>query len=340
VPVPRTARFSDLGGDSLRAARMFGKVEQQLGFDRPVSLLLQAPTVAELAVALRHTDVDVWSPLVAVREDGDGAPLFIVHGAGGDVMFAELVANGLTQPRRVYGLRPSVLSGRPLAEQTIEELASTYLAAMRTVQPTGPYALFGYSLGARIAYEIGRQARAAGDEISLLALGDAAAPGVDLESVLPPTATRWRRRIAEQRAAGASPLAVGATLGRRLLRRTSRRWLQRASTATAEQRIDAHLRRSETVPPALRNDFSVSQLSALSRRYTSPGPVDFPLLLIRTNQVPDVPDLGWSPLTPELLSEHVPCVHLDLVREPHVTRLAGILDRHLARSADHAVAHR
>lgn len=331
VPVGRHDRFVDLGGDSMRAARMFARVQQQLGYDRPVSLLLTAPTIAEIATSLRDADGDAaWSPLVMVRAGADRQPLFVIHGAGGDVMFAALMASHLDQARPVYGLRPSVLSGRPLREQTVEGLAATYLSAMRTVQPRGPYALFGYSLGARIGFEIARQLRVAGAEVSLLALGDAPAPGFDINAALPSMATRWRRRIAEQRAAGAPTSRVFRTLTYRLVRRSVRRWHQYASGAASTRRIDALVRRGEAVPPALRNDFSVSQLRVLSRRYAPDAALDVPVLLIRTDQVPDVPDLGWTALAPRLRIEHIGCAHLDLVREPYVEALAAVLERHLS----------
>ncbi|MEP7054981.1 MAG: non-ribosomal peptide synthetase [Actinomycetota bacterium] len=331
VPISRSASFAELGGDSVRAARMFARVERQLGYDRPVSLLLQAPTVAALAAALLANDgADAWTPMVLVRAGRDLQPLFVVHGAGGDVMFAALLAGHLDDDRPVYGLRPSVLSGRPLQETTVEELAATYLAAIRTVQPDGPYAIFGYSLGARIGFEIARQLRAGGSEVSLLALGDAPAPGFDIVAAIPPTGIRWRRRIAEAREEGAPSAQIYRTLSTRLVRRSIRRWYGHAVEVASTRRIDAMLGRGEAVPPVLRNDFSVSQLRVLSRRYAPAGPIDVPVLLIRTDQVPDVPDLGWSDLAPDLRIERVRCVHLDLIREPHVAVLAAILQRHLA----------
>lgn len=335
VPVGRNGRFVDLGGDSMRAARMFARVEQQLGYDRPVSLLLTAPTIAALATSLREDDGDTaWTPLVRVRAGVDRQPLFVIHGAGGDVMFAALIATHLDGARPVYGLRPSVLSGRPLREQTVEELAATYLSSMRTVQPEGPYALFGYSLGARVGFEIARQLRASGAEVSLLALGDAPAPGFDVAAALPTTAIRWRSRVAERRAAGEPAWRVYPTLVHRLVRRVVRRWLQHAAGAVSRRRIDARVSRGAAVPPALRNDLSVAQLRVLSRRYAPVGPLDVPMLLIKSDQVPDVPDLGWSVFAPQLRIEHIACAHLDLVREPYVAALAVVLERHL--SLEHA----
>jgi thioesterase domain-containing protein len=54
-------------------------------------------------------------------------------------------------------------------------MAALYASEIRRVQPTGPYRLGGWSMGAVIAFEIARQIHADGDAVSLLALID---PGV------------------------------------------------------------------------------------------------------------------------------------------------------------------
>jgi thioesterase domain-containing protein len=64
----------------------------------------------------------------------------------------------------------------------IESLASRYLAAIREVQPEGPYHLAGYSVGGVTAFEIAMQIRAQGERVGVLAIIDGDAP----PSVRPP----------------------------------------------------------------------------------------------------------------------------------------------------------
>jgi thioesterase domain-containing protein len=54
-------------------------------------------------------------------------------------------------------------------------MAGRYLAAVREVQPEGPYRLGGWSMGGAVAYEMARQLAAGGEQVELLALIDAAA---------------------------------------------------------------------------------------------------------------------------------------------------------------------
>lgn len=53
------------------------------------------------------------------------------------------------------------------------EMAADYLALIRTVQPTGPYYLLGWSFGGLVAHEMGVQLTAAGEHVALLGLLDA-----------------------------------------------------------------------------------------------------------------------------------------------------------------------
>ena len=49
-------------------------------------------------------------------------------------------------------------------------MARDYIAEMRTVQPNGPYLLGGFSGGGITAYEMTRQLREVGEDVSLSCL--------------------------------------------------------------------------------------------------------------------------------------------------------------------------
>jgi len=54
--------------------------------------------------------------------------------------------------------------------QTIGEMVETYLDAIRKIQPTGPYALAGYSFGGLVAFEMACSLRKVGESVALVAL--------------------------------------------------------------------------------------------------------------------------------------------------------------------------
>jgi thioesterase domain-containing protein len=58
----------------------------------------------------------------------------------------------------------------------LEEMAKEYVAALRTVQPEGPYLLGGWSLGGVFAYEMAQQLQQLGESTDLLVLLDSTLP--------------------------------------------------------------------------------------------------------------------------------------------------------------------
>src|SRR6185369_15570148 len=60
---------------------------------------------------------------------------------------------------------------------TIEGMAEHYGREIRAVQPSGPYQLAGFCLGATIAFEIALQLERAGEEVTFLGSFDGPAPG-------------------------------------------------------------------------------------------------------------------------------------------------------------------
>jgi thioesterase domain-containing protein/acyl carrier protein len=176
-PVGVTDNFFAVGGHSLLAIRLMAKIEQHFGKTWPLATVFQFPTIKELANLLRSTkDAPTHSCLVPIQPIGNKLPFFCIHAIGGEVFsYADLASHlGWQQP--FYGLQALGLNGecRPLTR--IEDMAATYIRALQTVQPDGPYQLGGWSFGGAVAFEMATQLTASGQKVSLLALFDSHAP--------------------------------------------------------------------------------------------------------------------------------------------------------------------
>jgi amino acid adenylation domain-containing protein len=191
--------FFDLGGDSVRAVELLAAVETRFGRRLTDTILLEAPTVAQLA-RLVSQDAEPASPgaLIALRAAGNRPPLFCVPGHLGTVLCFHELARQLGPEQPVYGLEARGLDGVEPPHTTIEAMATAYLSAILARQPQGPYFLVGYCFGGRVAFEMARQLVAGGREVGLLGLLDSYGPG-------------------------GGPGAMGLPLGRRLLRSVARR---------------------------------------------------------------------------------------------------------------------
>jgi oxalate---CoA ligase len=163
--------FWDSGGTSFAALRMLRRVEDELGKSLPLSSMLQISTIEELAELLRSSGwASRWSSLVAVQPSGSRPPLFLVHGISGMVIGFRHFAPHFRPDQPLYGLQAQGVDGTRPALTRIEEMASCYLAEIRSLQPRGPYYLGGVCFGGWVAFEMAQQLCAQREEVALLAL--------------------------------------------------------------------------------------------------------------------------------------------------------------------------
>ncbi len=164
--------FFELGGHSILAAQMFTDFEKLTGKRIPLATLFTSQTIRELAEAARDKMTEEkWSSLVEIKSGGEEkAPLFLVHGAEGNILLYRDLANNLNSNRSVYGLQSRGLNGSDKMVESVEEMAEDYIEAIKKVQPKGPYNIGGYCMGGTIAYEIAQQLKNRGDEVNSLFL--------------------------------------------------------------------------------------------------------------------------------------------------------------------------
>ena len=167
--------FFDLGGHSLLAASLVTQINKLLDTNLTFISLFEAPSVAELSKVIRKGE---WSrptsAVVAVQPHGSNPPLFCAGPAYACYQLASYL--GTDQP--IYELKFPSLDSSRLPSDQLKELATQCIPEIKKTQPEGPYYVGGYSgRGGNLALEIAQQLLEKGDDIALLTVFDAAAPG-------------------------------------------------------------------------------------------------------------------------------------------------------------------
>ena len=166
--------FFDLGGQSLMAVRLFNQIEKEFGQRFPLAMLYKASSIEDLAnkIINKEDKNTEWPSLIPIQPQGSNTPLFLVHGAGGNVLLYNALAKHLEPDYPLYGLQSQGLDGQSKPLETIEEMAERYLNEIKTVQPHGPYFLGGYCMGGTIAYEMAQKLINSGEQVSMVAMLD------------------------------------------------------------------------------------------------------------------------------------------------------------------------
>ena len=171
--------FFDLGGHSLLVIRLISMIEREFGKKLATSTLFSCPTIKDLEAELADDNAlpssKPWTPLVAIQPAGKYPPLFCVHPAGGTVLCFQALATALApKGQPVYGLEARGLIEGQTPYSSIEEMAQSYIEAIKAVQPKGPYNLLGYSSGGNVAFEMAQQLIKENENAAFLGLLDTA----------------------------------------------------------------------------------------------------------------------------------------------------------------------
>ncbi|MFH9860351.1 type I polyketide synthase [Streptomyces sp. NPDC017202] len=322
--------FFDLGGDSMRAVLLAGRLRQAGVLDVPAAELLAAPTVAGILAAsdeaasdegdpdARGTASTALGPLLPLRAEGTATPLFCLHpGAGVSWRYTGLLPHlGGDQP--VYGIQAVGLDGTRPPAPDATAMIDAYLDLVRQVQPHGPYRLLGWSYGGFVAHAMACALQESGERVELLAMLDAPQPHgttYDPGAAERQVAALLSRVTGLPAGPGAAPPDVDTVLDRidaGLAADPSSSPVTRAEAAAIAAVMRNNLRLAPQFAPGVFHG-DVLFFSAAREE-----PTDFPADLA---VLPGKAD-SWRPHVDGTLHDHrVPCGHYEMTEPEPIARI-------------------
>jgi amino acid adenylation domain-containing protein len=306
--------FFTLGGTSVLAIDLRARIEKEVGVEIPMAAFFESPTVERLASHLGK-DRQASNPdapiVVELRRGAAGRePLFCLLG----VQLYHGLALALDDDRPVVGMHLP-FRYRPDADRrpTVGEMAAGYLELIRKRQPHGTYYLAGLCYGGIVAYEAARQLEAQGEKVGLVAVFDGMLPSA--------VRTRQMERVwSFARTAVRRPLWALAFARRKLAGLAGRPlWLRKLQ------------RRLTAGGPTQPTDVAIDGVEAdaeIGRFASTITGIAGSLLVVRAvaesqpSWIELAPHLGWLGLAEHLITRDVAATHVNLLREPHVRKVA------------------
>ena len=313
--------FFQLGGHSLIAVQVMARLAQETGQRLPLATLFEHPTVEKLAAILQlASPPKAWSSLVPIKPEGTKTPLYIVHGAGFNVLIFNALSKQMAPDQPVYGLQAKGLDGIEEPSASVEEMAAHYVAAITAANPNGPYALAGYSFGGIVAFEMARQLTAAGKRVKFLGMFDTYAERCDQSEP-------WLRRKLKRSVRLAKRMCYNLVVLKNNPRQAlywkihslRRATIERFKSSTAEEyeRINGH-------------PHKLGVVHALAQRKFRLQPQDIAVHVFRSRErlyyLDDFTYLGWTNFALGGVKTYdLPGNHFHMFAPPHDAECAQIL---------------
>ncbi len=304
--------FFDAGGHSMLAMRLVSRIKTELDITVGLSQLLKTGTARSLADALNRpsgeerADAD-YKFVVPMRDHDAGLPnLFVVHGAGGDVLNFRPLAAHLDGRLNVIGLQAAGVDGVSPMHANRERQVAGYLEEIRRFQPQGPYLVAGFSIGGLIAVELVQILRSRDQNVEALVLFDTFHPSLSPRNI--PRSEHLGKLLRDPRY-GLDKLRHKVTARREAKQR-------RVALAADPQ---------GPVPFEVRKWEITNNSIELWKGYEPPA-IDCPLVLVSARDHSDVwdgvaDDRGWPASATDLRVVRVDGDHMTLVEEPNANGL-------------------
>lgn len=170
--------FFELGGHSLIAMNIVSRIKKYFSIELYMRTLFDNSTIYLLALKIEQLIRIKQSTqfkltlseqiIIPIKKSGTRTPLFLIHPIGGSIFWYKSLKPYLNKEVPLYGLQDPGLENHEFFFNSIEQMAATYIKAIQTIQPHGPYIIGGASFGSTVAIEIAKQFQTINESIKAI----------------------------------------------------------------------------------------------------------------------------------------------------------------------------
>ena len=302
--------FFDLGGKSFKAVRMISRIEELYGIRYAPTVLIENPTIRQLAALLDDGKPPASESLVRFNRVDQGNPVVCVHVGGGHATYYRHLAKHLPGVP-VVGLQTTGLEiGNPI--KSFEKLASFFIEQLDAAFGERQCHLVGYCMGGALALEMARQLQSRGRPAQFLTI-------VDTGPKWGPRENGYLSLVAQENSRRKGAIKFVTFNGKKLLR-PCRDLMKRTRL-----RFFGDLSQQRKF-----NLYRVKQVCKRAFHAYEPKPATVPIKLIRSGQFDSMPEknfhLDWQHLTTNEFSvDVVDSKHQQILLEPAVAHVARMI---------------
>lgn len=162
--------IESLGIDSLSYLKLLSGLERTFSLVRALSMndLMACSTIRKMDAMIVHateeTRTTTYRPVEVLRATGSKTPLILCHtGNGGFLNYLALWP--MIPDRKILALHAPSAETQHGAFPSLTQMLDTYVEAIKSHQPLGPYAFLGFCFGGVLAFELTKRFEALGDEV-------------------------------------------------------------------------------------------------------------------------------------------------------------------------------
>ena len=327
-----TDDFFELGGHSLLALKAMLNIEKKTGKRLPLAMLFENSTIEKLSKIIEADDKEIrWDCFVPIKTSGNKVPIYFIHGVGLNVLTFRSITKYLDQDQPVYGLQARGLNGKDEPLSRMEDIAAHYISEILKHNPSGPYALAGYSFGGLIAYEMAKQLKEMKKEVVMLGVFDTFAFQSDYYDP-------WTKKIPARLADFVKKVWCTFVL------MSDDPWFiinyransMRKKAISLFKNIGFYKKNKDPNDFYVYSEKIIKKMLVAARDYKLmpfDGKVDLFRAKRKTYYLPDFEYLGWKPFALRGVNIHeVPGEHAEIFNPPNVEELAKVLQACLDRA--------